>query len=48
MGIDGRSLVIQIDYSRDKSMKGRSIVKGAGMPVRERGQVVGRGNLIVQ
>ncbi|KAF8969149.1 hypothetical protein BDZ97DRAFT_1915512 [Flammula alnicola] len=47
-GIDGRNLVIQIDYPSDKNMKGRSIVKGAGMPIRERGQVVGRGNLIVQ
>ncbi|KDR78825.1 hypothetical protein GALMADRAFT_244413 [Galerina marginata CBS 339.88] len=48
MGIDGRSLIIQIDYPRDKTMKGRSIVKGGGMPVREHGQVVGRGNLIIQ
>jgi hypothetical protein len=48
MGIDGRNLVVQIDYPSDKNMKGRSIVKGAGMPVRERGQIVGRGNLIVQ
>ncbi|KAF9560500.1 hypothetical protein CPC08DRAFT_750439 [Agrocybe pediades] len=48
MGIDGRSLVVQIDYPKDKSMKGRSMVKGAGMPIREQGKVVGRGNLIVQ
>lgn len=48
MGIDGRSLIIQIDYPRDKMMRGRSIVQGAGMPVRENGQVVGRGNLIIQ
>ncbi|KIM36178.1 hypothetical protein M413DRAFT_14139 [Hebeloma cylindrosporum] len=48
IGIDGRGLMIQIDYPRDKNMKGRSVVQGAGMPIRERGQVVGRGNLIVQ
>jgi DnaJ family protein B protein 4 len=47
-GIDGRGLVIQVDYPTDKNMKGRSIVQGAGMPIRERGQVIGRGNLIVQ
>ncbi|CAA7266839.1 unnamed protein product [Cyclocybe aegerita] len=48
MGIDGRSLLIQIDYPEDKNMKGRSVIKGAGMPIRERGRVAGRGNLIVQ
>ncbi|PPQ95739.1 hypothetical protein CVT26_015865 [Gymnopilus dilepis] len=48
MGIDGRSLIIQIDYPRDKLLKGRSIVQGAGMPTRENGGVVGRGNLIIQ
>lgn len=48
IGIDGRGLMIQIDYPRDKNMKGRSVVQGAGMPIRERAQVVGRGNLIVQ
>ncbi|KAF9532475.1 hypothetical protein CPB83DRAFT_623906 [Crepidotus variabilis] len=48
MGIDGRSLVVEVENPKDKAMRGRSIVKGAGMPVRERGKVVGRGNLVVQ
>jgi DnaJ-class molecular chaperone len=48
VGIDGRNLVAQIDYPRDKNMKGRSIIKGAGMPIREGGQIVGRGNLVIQ
>ena len=48
VGIDGRNLMVQIDYPRDKNMKGRSIIKGAGMPIREGGQMVGRGNLVVQ
>ncbi|KAF8813350.1 DnaJ-domain-containing protein [Phlegmacium glaucopus] len=48
VGIDGRNLVVQIDYPRDKNMKGRSIIKGAGMPIREGGQIVGRGNMVVQ
>ncbi|KAH9481292.1 Protein psi1 [Psilocybe cubensis] len=48
MGIDGRSLIIQIDYPRDKKLNGRSIIKGAGMPIREQGKIVGRGDLIIQ
>jgi DnaJ family protein B protein 4 len=48
VGIDGRNLMVQIDYPRDKNMKGRSIIKGAGMPIREDGRMVGRGNLVVQ
>jgi len=48
VGIDGQNLVVQIDYPRDKDMKGRSIIKGAGMPIREGGQMVGRGNMVVQ
>lgn len=48
VGIDGRNLVVQIDYPRDKNMKGRSIIKGAGMPIREGGQIIGRGNMVVQ
>lgn len=48
LGIDGTSLLAQIDYPRDKLLKGRSIIKGAGMPIRERGRVVGRGNIVVQ
>lgn len=47
-GIDGRPLNVRINYQMEKSMKGRSVIKGAGMPIRDRGQVVGRGNLIVQ
>lgn len=48
VGIDGRAMCIRIDYPKDKNMKGRSVLKGAGMPVRERGQVVGRGSMVVQ
>ena len=48
VGIDGQNLVVQIDYPRDKDMKGRSIIKGAGMPIREGGQMIGRGNMVVQ
>jgi len=48
VGIDGRNLVVHIDYPRDKNMKGRSIIKGAGMPIREGGQMTGRGNMVVQ
>jgi DnaJ family protein B protein 4 len=48
VGIDGRNLVVQIDYPRDKNMKGRSIIKGAGMPIRVGGRMVGRGNMVVQ
>ncbi|KAF9048767.1 hypothetical protein BJ165DRAFT_1462530 [Panaeolus papilionaceus] len=48
VGIDGRNLVIQIDTPKDRNTKGRSVVQGAGMPIRERGKVVGRGNLVVQ
>ena len=48
VGIDGRNLMVQIDYPRDKNMKGRSIIKGAGMPIREGGRMVGRGNMVVQ
>ena len=48
VGIDGARLGVRIDYPKDKQMKGRSIVQGAGMPMRERGRVVGRGNFVVQ
>jgi len=48
VGIDGRNLVVQIDYPRDKNMKGRGIIQGAGMPIRLGGRMVGRGNMVVQ
>ena len=48
VGIDGANLAVRVDYPRDKQLKGRSIITGAGMPIRERGRVVGRGNLVVQ
>lgn len=47
-GLEGRNLSIHIDYPRRRSMKGVNVVTGAGMPIREGGSVVGRGNLIVQ
>lgn len=46
-GLEGRNLVIHIDYPRSRSLKGVNVVTGAGMPIREGGLVVGRGNLIV-
>ena len=48
VGIDGRNLVLQIDYPQDKNMKGRSIIKGAGMPIRVGGRMAGRGNMVIQ
>ncbi len=47
-GIDGKSQVVQIDYPKDQQFKGRIVLKGAGMPIREHGRVVGRGNVVVQ
>lgn len=47
-GLDGQKLHFCIDSLRDRAWNGRSIIKGAGMPVRRRGQFVGRGNLVVQ
>ncbi|EFI27956.1 hypothetical protein CC1G_14447 [Coprinopsis cinerea okayama7 len=47
-GIDGQPLSVFIDYPRTKSTKGRNVIKGAGMPSRQRGKLVGRGDLIVQ
>ncbi|EDR08395.1 uncharacterized protein LACBIDRAFT_296994 [Laccaria bicolor S238N-H82] len=47
-GLEGRNLSIYIDYPRSRSMKGVNVVTGAGMPIREGGSVVGRGNLTVR
>lgn len=47
-GIDGEDISVYVDYSRDKTLTGSLSVRGAGMPVRERGKVFGRGNLIVR
>lgn len=47
-GLDGEDIGIFIDYSRDKMLNGKFSVKGAGMPIREKGQVRGRGNLIIR
>jgi DnaJ C terminal domain len=48
LGIDGQSLSLFIDYPRTKVAKGTSVIKGAGMPIRHGGQVVGRGDLVVE
>lgn len=47
-GLDRRKHRFRIDYPRDRMLKGKHIIRGAGMPIRRRGQVVGRGNLLVQ
>ncbi|KAF9467984.1 hypothetical protein BDZ94DRAFT_1246884 [Collybia nuda] len=46
-GIDGEDIFVFVDYSRDKNLIGSLSIRGAGMPIRERGKLVGRGNLIV-
>lgn len=47
-GIDGEDIAVYVDYPRDKTLIGSLSVRGAGMPVRNRGKVFGRGNLIVR
>lgn len=47
-GLDGKSHHFRIDYPRDRVLKGKYVIGGAGMPIRRSGQVVGRGSLVVQ
>ncbi|KAF9007578.1 hypothetical protein BDQ17DRAFT_1350935 [Cyathus striatus] len=46
-GLNDQKLLIHINYARDRVAKGRYIVPNAGMPIRQNGNVVGRGNMIV-
>jgi hypothetical protein len=45
-GLDRQKHAFHIEY--DRALTGEHIVGGSGMPVRHQGQVIGRGNLIVQ
>jgi DnaJ family protein B protein 4 len=47
-GIDRQNYCFRIDYPRDRVLKGKSEIRGAGMPIRNRGEVVGRGNFVIQ
>ncbi|KAG6910843.1 hypothetical protein DXG01_007158 [Tephrocybe rancida] len=47
-GIDGEEVVLFIDHMRHKMLRGELCVKGAGMPVRDDGRVVGRSDLVVR
>ncbi len=47
-GLDHQKLHFHIDPLRDRVWNGKSVIKGAGMPIRRRGQFVGRGNLVIQ
>lgn len=47
-GLDRQKHRFRIDYPKDRMLKGKSVIRGAGMPIRSRGKVVGRGSLFVQ
>ncbi|KXN88621.1 Chaperone protein DnaJ 2 [Leucoagaricus sp. SymC.cos] len=47
-GLDGQNHSFRVDYPRDRMLKGKSVIRGAGMPIRSGGKVIGRGNLFVQ
>lgn len=47
-GVDGEEITVQIDFPKDRMMKGRTVIVGAGMPIRESGAVVGRGDMVVR
>ncbi|TFK33224.1 hypothetical protein BDQ12DRAFT_445503 [Crucibulum laeve] len=47
-GLDGQKLFLFINYPRDRMVRGKHMIPGAGMPVRQNSVVVGRGNLIIQ
>ncbi|KAG6862506.1 hypothetical protein C0995_000054 [Termitomyces sp. Mi166 len=47
-GIDGKEVVVSIDYARHRMLKGELYVRGAGMPIRDGGRVVGRSDLIIR
>lgn len=50
VGVDGQLLAFCVEVPRHAdgvTFKGRSVLKGAGMPSRRKGEVTGRGDLIV-
>jgi len=47
-GLDGEVFEVAIDYPAGKTGGGGHVFPGAGMPVRRRGKVMGRGDLIVR
>jgi DnaJ C terminal domain len=48
-GLNGEMLDFVIDYPTDRTLlNGRVVVPGAGMPVRRKGEIVGRGDLLVR
>ncbi|KAJ3568717.1 hypothetical protein NP233_g5530 [Leucocoprinus birnbaumii] len=47
-GLDGQKYRFRIDYPKDRVLKGKTVIRGAGMPIRSRGKVVGRGTLFIQ
>lgn len=47
-GLDRQRHSIYINYPRDRTLRGTSVIKGAGMPIRDGGRVIGRGNLVIQ
>ncbi|KAH0585258.1 hypothetical protein H2248_008500 [Termitomyces sp. 'cryptogamus'] len=47
-GIDGKELLVCIDHARHKMLKGELYVRGAGMPIRARGKVIGRSDLVIR
>ncbi|KAF8896483.1 hypothetical protein BD779DRAFT_589267 [Infundibulicybe gibba] len=47
-GIDGGPLWFDINYLQEHQLKGIHVVHGAGMPIRDGGHVIGRGDLIVR
>jgi DnaJ C terminal domain len=47
-GLNGESFEFVINYPVDKSTRGRYVLSGGGMPIREGRSVVGRGDLIVR
>ncbi|KAF9451904.1 DnaJ-domain-containing protein [Macrolepiota fuliginosa MF-IS2] len=46
-GLDGKGHCFRVDYPWGRMLKGKSVIRGAGMPIRRGGRVVGRGSLIV-
>ncbi|KAG7451273.1 uncharacterized protein BT62DRAFT_883388 [Guyanagaster necrorhizus] len=47
-GLDNATLSARISYAREKRRHGQCKIKNGGMPILQNGQVVARGDLIVQ
>jgi len=48
VGVDGQMLAFYVDFPRHGLMQGRTVLKGAGMPARRGGKVVGRGDMVIE